>query len=751
MSINTNIYGIEEIWRNALYSPNVENKNKKAGFSYVNDSEQNVVGSYLRVGVWGNHLSFNTPIDKSLCFCGMDENAPLSSFYGITKKDGVYNYDNEKIIKRAVTNWCIAERISNAGAVDGLQEMFCKFVYNIDTKYMYWLNGNNFRANPNYNQEPYVKVVPKNQVLLIYVDAYNATFTNKITATLNEYITNYSTNYPKIVSVWARPYFGETNRSINAGHGNPNTWYSTPFIMILDKNNFNTENTEYDYCYSLFQTYGYNFFPILISDKRVSVYDGISLDSGEIGFTFGEKVQLYVHNNAYIPYINYSNDFKEKVLRATAYYGLFFTDRETVALNGTYTDNNMYFGVIDENGITHGDYTRGNLNATNPAYNYNDMQDSGYDYQKATDNTIYDNTTQFYLQLPSNAFTKSWVLTATDVSQLATELYTAVSQKDPEESVEEFNNRYFLCNNPLDCIVSLQKFPIQNILNIGLQQKIKLGAYETNVYANPLITQTYNYTFVFNTSNQNSVYPVNGQNFLDYEPYTKAELTVPFCGTVEIPLTYIYDYDDLTVNLIIDFISGACTAIITAHGIAIDSISGKCAIDLPVSGIQKATLENQMHNVAMAEKSQQTSLGMGLIGGAVAIGLGIATGNLIPAVGGATAIIGSFANAAKQGEQINYDLKHMEVPLKQISGASPAISQSMDMRAKLRITRPKIVKEYDSEVYAKTVGFACLNEGKVSDFSGLTIGIINFEDSGIEATNEEKEMIKNYFMNGVIL
>lgn len=748
MSINTNIYGNSEQWYDAYYcQDDLPQANKRAYFP------TEYTRSYLRLGVASGKLSYSTPLDKSLSYCGMGIEAPLSNFHKVVYNSEIQDFEIEKSIVRGVTNFAFAERNSNAD----FRIMWDGFSHTNDDKYCYWFNGVDSPQNSNYNLEPYTKIVPKNQVILILVKAVDNNFQNEITVDLSTYLSTYSTTKPNVVCVFGRLYFGDTTtiltRSFNAGKGDPNTWFCTPNIMILDKNNF-TNDSQYDYAYSIFFSQMYNNLPILLCDARVSAYGGIPLHNDADTFIFGDKNLIKLHKNSnalFYPYIEYSNNFKEIALRATAMYGLFFTDRLNVAETGGYTNEHMYLGLIGENGITHGDYTRGSLNITNPVYNYNDMQDSGYDYQKAVDNTIYDNTTQFYLQLPSNAFTKSWVLTANDVSQLASELYTAVSQKQPTESAEEFNNRYFLCNNPLDCIVSLQKFPIQNILNIGLQQKIKLGAYETNVYANPLIAQTYNYTFVFDTSNQNTVYPVNGQNFLDYEPYTKAELTIPFCGTVEIPLTYIYDYDDLTVNLIIDFISGACTAVITAHGIAIDSISGKCAIDLPVSGIQKATLENQMHSVAMAEKSQQTSLGMGLIGGAVAIGLGIATGNLISAVGGATAIIGSFANAAKQGEQINYDLKHMEVPLKQISGASPAISQSMDMRAKLRITRPKISNEYDSEVYAKTVGFACLNEGKVSDFSGLTMGLINFEDSDIEATNEEKEMIKNYFANGVIL
>lgn len=748
MSINYNIYGIEEVWRNAHYTPNVENKNKKAGFTYVNDNELNVVGSYLRVGVWGGHLSFDTPIDKSLSYCGMDENAPLSSFYGITKNDNVYDYDDDKTIKRSLTNWCIAERISNAGVVDGLQEMYCRFNYDVDHKYMYWLNGNNYKTNPNYNQEPYVKIVPKNQVMLIYVDAYNDNFSSKITATLNDYITTYAETYPNIVSVWASLYFGETNRSVNAGQGNPNTWYSTPFVMILDKNTFNENDEKFDYCYSLFETYGYNFIPLMISDKRVSVYNGIYLNSGEIGFTFGDKYEIHTNNNTYIPYLVYSTNFKEKALKAAAYYGLFFTDRLSVAENGAYIDNNMYLGIIDANGITHGEYTRGNLNTTNATFNYNDMHDSPYDYKKQSDNTKYSDDTEFHLTLSTGAFTKLFVLDETNVNKLSSELFRIVNDMQGT-SATEYAMKTFLTNNPIDCIISLKKFPINPMPVVGNPTYIRLGMQNTTVEGKLLLSPTWIYYFDFSVNNDTSLVAVNGDSFLDYEPYTKCTVVVPFCGSVEIPCCYLYDNGGLRVALAVDFVTGACTAYIIVGGKCIETVQGNCAIDLPVSGIQSATLDSNINNTINNYNSTAISSALTVIGGGVSFVTGVASGNIPMIVAGMGAIIGGSAKGAQAEKRTNYELQHMQTPFKSVSAASGALAQTGDYRCKLLITRPKLSEEYDAEIYGNTIGFACLINGHVRDFSGLTIGDIKTDN--INCTVDEKRMIENLFATGVYL
>ena len=106
-------------------------------------------------------------------------------------------------------------------------------------------------------------------------------------------------------------------------------------------------------------------------------------------------------------------------------------------------------------------------------------------------------------------------------------------------------------------------------------------------------------------------------------------------------------------------------------------------------------------------------------------------------------------HATDAGKQINYDLTHMDTPIKQVSAASGQIAHTYDMRCKMIITRPEISPEYSAEDYASTIGFACLENGKVQDFQGFTVA--NIDLNNIEATAYEKQMISNAFAQGVYL
>ena len=122
------------------------------------------------------------------------------------------------------------------------------------------------------------------------------------------------------------------------------------------------------------------------------------------------------------------------------------------------------------------------------------------------------------------------------------------------------------------------------------------------------------------------------------------------------------------------------SAYLLVNNDVVDSVSGSCSVDLPVTGLQSATLDGNIHNASMMKEKQQTSLLGGLIAGAVSIGVGLATGSLPLAVGGGAAIIGSFMNAEDTGKQINYNIEHMQLPLKQVGAASGAIAQCNDYR-----------------------------------------------------------------------
>ena len=195
-------------------------------------------------------------------------------------------------------------------------------------------------------------------------------------------------------------------------------------------------------------------------------------------------------------------------------------------------------------------------------------------------------------------------------------------------------------------------------------------------------------------------------------------------------------------------ITGACTAFVICNDDVIETTSGNCAIDLPLSGLQSATLDSQYNTLKRQYTSNGITTGIGIIGGAVAISVGIATGGVAAAIAGGLAMTGSILKGVENEKSIDYEMSHIQAPFKIISTASGNISQAYDMRCKMLIKRP-VIGEYDNKIYADTIGHACLKNTTVGKISGFTVGDINLDN--IDRTAEEKALIKNAFVTGVYL
>lgn len=730
MAVNENVYGAKNLWHDAYFQQSaLTNKNKLPYF--------NVNRTTLLDGTRANKLSFSEPIDKSISFCGLGTECALSHIAYTNFVDS--NVQITDIQDRTVTNFAFFEKNNTVSFTAPSLYYFDHFDWFV------WQPTYNDNVNYQRLLSPLTLVNPHNLILSIMVQAYDTNFNNSVTESLKNYIANHTANYPYIHRVTLKVYYGNiaetTSRNTFSEYG---TYRISFQLGILDEYEINSKNLS-------FYAYGLNNFPVFGNIQTIPYVYNDSNSFGMILHTENSLPHIKIQgaNDISYVYTEYYSEFEQDIMKTVACFGLYFTPNDSIGELGSLTDNDMYIGLLDENGIGHGEYLRGSNTVNAPQNNYTDMTESGYDYEKDVDKTKYRNDTQFYAGYGTSSFTKFYALTETQVNQLSQELYRIANDVPSGTPITEYNMKMFLTNNPIDCIISLKKFPVENIPLASSDATIYLGAKATNITGKILATPTWVYYFNFRNSADQSCRPIFGDNFLDYEPYTKCKIVIPFCGTVDVPVSYIYQYDDLQIALVMDFITGAVTAYILVNGITIDSITGSCAIDLPVSGIQSATLDSQIHSVAMAREKQQTTLGTGLIAGAVSIGIGLATGSLPVAIGGGAAIIGSFMHAEDTGKQINYELSHMETPVKQVSAASGQIAHTYDMRCKMIITRPTIADEYSAEEYANTIGYACLINTTVRELHGFTVGTINLD--GIDATAQEKEMIQNAFASGVYL
>lgn len=729
MAINQAIYGTPEQWSNAFFQQaQITDKNKLASFG--------TNAKTLSEGVTAGKLLYDNPIDKSLSYCGLGTESAMSHVVYCGLHDNAFTaYDSTD---RDVTNFAFFEKQTNTNYLSQ-ENIWLNKLDRID-----W--SENMDTEWNYTKDliPYTVINPHNMILVIFLSVSNGDGVY-YDMTLEYFVRTFSQyNWTRISRVKIVPYFGNNDDGVawsaSAGY-NPTPQGHSIILGILDEYVISTKNKSF----YMYENPAFEWIPFgFVGANGI----GSLTDTNLVYMCYipeTAKSHIKYDNTHREFYIEYYDGIVEDILKTVACFGLYFST--TTNDIGNLTNEYTYIGLIDDDGIGRGRYLQGadTVNAPQIRDNWTDMSKTGY--TPSADDTKYRNDTQFYSTWSSSAFTKMYVLTESQVQQLASELYTAVSAAPTSEEIERYNQSVFLTQNPIDCIISLKRFPIE--LPYSAAVPMKLGSYTTQVNAAPLLYSTGVYSFVFSRSVNNNLYQWFDKSFLDYEPYTKAELSIPFCGTVEIPTTYIYDYDTIDVKLIIDYITGACTAYIQARNVTIDSVSGECAVSLPVNGIQSATLDSQIHSATTSRNKSALTNGLGLIGGLAAVGIGIATGGIGTAVIGGIAALTSGANMITQDKNIEYELQHMQVPMKQVSGASGAINQSYDMRCKMRITRPKIAADYDAKVYADTIGFACLINTTVGNLSGLTVGDINLDN--VAASDVEKQLIKNAFAGGVIL
>lgn len=471
-------------------------------------------------------------------------------------------------------------------------------------------------------------------------------------------------------------------------------------------------------------------------------------------------------------YITYDDDNYEWFRQGAAAYGVFFTDGDAsdegyadlfAAENDTYrwVNDKMCLGIVDENGYTHGEYTRGMANPTAPNWGWANTTQSPYNpaLPPSGDPTIYDTETGFNLLGGVANCNKMYATTAANIMMLAKALSTALNLNaaaaDPLPPLD-YSIQTFLTNNPLDCVISLRKFPTADLTDSTSFEPIEFGAYSnSSVLGVPFVKSYEKVDFNFSVAARNALYAHFG-DFRDYEPYTHAELIVPFCGTVAInPAEFIGH--DINVHMIIDYITGSCTAYIAADGLVITSISGSCAVDVPLSGIQQATLESQRVNAVMNRKSAEVNAESAIVGGFVS-SVGFAGSlmgdNAMGAISSGAGLLHSV-NQFRQSEisyqKADYEVKHMQVPYKQVSAGSPIAGTVIEHKCRLIIYRPVMDEKYDASRYAETVGFACLMNGTIESLglSGLTVANINTD--GLILTETEKQMIIKAFASGVII
>lgn len=733
MAINEGVYGSPNTW--AYYGTNISDI-KVANFG----------GGYnLATGVANGKLSYDSGIDETISFCGVGKECPLSNLVYYHGENGTITNEVKTAL---VTNYFLNSIPTVYNSYWDISAAFTMYDSSNTFDLGVWGKGGDSQRNANLFVQPITDFKPQNIVLCIYVDCKQTQNGGISTVSLSNYITNTYLLYPYVERVVGDIRVG------NYTSGGTNT-RTTPLLTADFLMSVSTlepfESTYIDNCYryNSLQANNENSVPLLFSALRTTnfAYNNI-ICFGD--FTSDTNFEITQDNNnvwrmSYHVTTQNVAEFKEMCLRAAAQYGLYFTDDDTIAATGSFTDENMYIGLLDGDMISHGDYLKGTDTLRAIQNTWDTIRDSSYN----PDTQIIDyDTRSHYGSLSYHNFNRMYSLTDEQVSQLNRIMSAAMSAKPTDMSATDYSTDTFLTNNPIDCIVSLRKYPIVDTSASASALPVKFGGYTSDInapYANTGVTIRYDFT------GSKAFVPIYGNSFLDRAPYTTVELFVPFCGNIKLD-TDTYIGHAIGVKLVVDYLTGSCTAYIERDGIPLETINGTIGLDVPVTGVQTQTLTNTiMRNVANSHAAQISAV-QSARGGAniVSVGNFKEGGNVLSPVLALAGTIERTYTAMESADIAEYQLYHTEIPFKSVSAGSAFTAGSGEWVCRLSITRPVLdTDNYDPKIYGKTIGFACLINGKVSDFTGLTVGTINL--SGVNCSDREKELIANAFKHGVII
>lgn len=299
-----------------------------------------------------------------------------------------------------------------------------------------------------------------------------------------------------------------------------------------------------------------------------------------------------------------------------------------------------------------------------------------------------------------NVLTTTYVSNATRLQALGDFLWSS----------NFLDNILLVNNNPIENVISVKMFPFT--LPTGAESTIVLGNVNTEVPTNKL-PDNYNYYHVYGSVKVPSYY----NSFMDYAPFTRILLYLPFYGTLELDNSLIIDRT-LKIAYIVDVVTGACTIDIYSDDSLINVISCQVGIDIPITSSNRAQVETAILSNTLTSAVSGATVG-----------------------GGVGAVAGGVGGALMSAGHCKYNTQTSGTP----SSATELYNVSVPM---LIIDRPKY-REISG--FAHNKGKMCMLTKKLSDVSGFSIFDRNIDLSGIGCTETEREMIRVLLSSGVYL
>ena len=221
---------------------------------------------------------------------------------------------------------------------------------------------------------------------------------------------------------------------------------------------------------------------------------------------------------------------------------------------------------------------------------------------------------------------------------------------------------------------------------------------------------------------------------MDYSPYTKVSIFLPFIGTLPIDVDEIMSRT-ISVKYHVDLISGSCVAYILVSGGRLNSVlyqySGQISSSIPITSDSYESIIRGAIDIATTLASGSTRTASA-VSGSKNPNIGMLNGISI-----AAETVGSAANTVMT---MKPDIMH--------SGAVSGSSAIMSMRKPyLIIERPNACIPLNQNSYT---GYPSYITSQLGKLNGMTVvDVIHLDD--VISTEDELNMIESLLKGGVIL
>lgn len=295
------------------------------------------------------------------------------------------------------------------------------------------------------------------------------------------------------------------------------------------------------------------------------------------------------------------------------------------------------------------------------------------------------------------------------------------------------DNLKFLFQNPSEFFVSLIAYPfdVRRYFYPSTMQtpqsKIRLGSTNITYKGNEVSAFTfpvgtyYKWICSFTISRRFN-------NFLDYSPYTKIELYVPFCAFVTLDNTVVMGHE-IRLFYSVDWSTGGLTAYIVKHteksDDLIQTVQGQIGFELPLGSSNR--------NEKMKQQLQADAVITGSVIGSVI------TGNPLPL------ILGSIGFVSK-----TIDAQTTNVTKGTSGSGSNALVSPKIPYVIYTYYEPTIQGEVNEEYYRQLKGKPLNEVKKLSDVDGFT-KCSNVHVEIENATSGEVNQIESLLQSGIII